>query len=92
VTDPQVFGAPLQRDTDGSWWFVHVPREVRQAFQHLERRGFTPVQVSMGRTSWAASLMPWADGSAQIVIKKAVREGEGLQLGQELEVTVTART
>jgi len=81
----------VQCDVDGSWWFVHVPQEVRQAFKHLEVRGFTPVQVTIGRTNWAASLMPWADGSAQIVIRKAIRDDEGLQLGQELEVTATAR-
>jgi hypothetical protein len=91
VTPPQVFRAPLQRDHDGTWWFVHVPKEVRQAFKHLERRGTTPVHVTVGGTSWAASLMPWADGSAQIVVNAAVRRREGLHLGQQVEVMVSAR-
>lgn len=91
VTGQQVFRAVLERDVDGTWWFVHVPTEVRRAFRHLERRGHVPVRVTIGGSSWAASLMPWADGSAQVVVDARVRAREGLALGDELEVLVEPR-
>ena len=91
MREEQIFRARLQRDADGTWWFVHVPEEVRRAFAHLERRGHTRVWVTVGGTTWPASLMPWADGSAQVVVNAKVRGRESLDLGQELEVRLTPR-
>jgi hypothetical protein len=85
------FETILERDKDGTWWYVHVPIEIRQALKHLEKRGTIPVVVTIGETSWEASLLPWADGSAQIVVKKEIRTKEHLELGQKLHVSVAPR-
>ena len=85
------FAARLERDPDGTWWYVHVPREVRLALKQHERRGTVPVIATIGGSSWDASLMPWADGSAQLVVKRAIRERERLAEGSELSVSVRAR-
>ena len=86
------FTATLERDKDGTWWYAHVPKEIRQALKHLENRGTIPVDATVGQTTWPASLLPWADGSAQIVIKKAIREKEHLSLGDTIAVSVRERT
>jgi hypothetical protein len=88
--DSTTFTAPLERDKDGTWWYVHVPAEVRAGWKRLERRGFIAVTATVGGSRWTASLMPWADGSAQLVIKRPVREREGLRLGSDVTVTLTA--
>lgn len=85
------FTSVLERDKDGTWWYVHVPRHVREALKHLEKRGSVPVVATIGQTSWEGSLLPWADGSAQLVVKKPVRTREGLELGQTLDVRVRPR-
>jgi hypothetical protein len=86
------FSGVLERDKDGTWWYVHVPKQIRHQLKHLETRGMIPVSATIGHTTWQASLLPWADGSAQITINKTVRTKEALTLGQELQVRVQPRT
>jgi hypothetical protein len=83
--------ARLEKDSDGTWWYVHVPMEVRQAFAAYQRRGIVPVTATIGATSWDGSLLPWADGSAQLSVNKRIRKAEGLDLGDELVVTLRVR-
>jgi hypothetical protein len=88
---PIVFSSRLDRDRDGTWWYAHVPAAVRQALAAYARRGSVPVTATLGRSTWEASLLPWADGSAQLSVKKAVRIAESLQLGDALEIQVVPR-
>jgi hypothetical protein len=90
--EPLFFTATLEQDKDGTWWYAHAPKEIRQALKQLEVHGTIPVEATIGHTTWVASLLPWADGSAQIVIKKLVRDKERLKLGDTLEITVRQRT
>ena len=84
------FEASVERDKDGTWWYVHVPERIRVALKSFETRGHIRVRCAIGSTTWNASLMPWADGSAQLVLKKQVRDSEHLQLRQRILVRVTA--
>lgn len=86
--DSATFTAPLERDKDGTWWYVHVPAEIRRAWRDFERRGHIKVDATVGGSHWSGSLMPWADGSAQLTVGKAVRTSEGLVLGDPVTVTV----
>ena len=86
------FTGTLERDTDGTWWYIHVPKHIRDQLKHLEKRGAIPVTATIGRTTWPASLLPWADGSAQITVNKTVRDNEALTLGQEVEVLIVPRS
>jgi hypothetical protein len=86
------FIGTLERDKDGTWWYVHVPKHIRDQLKHLEKRGTIPVSATIGGSTWQASLLPWADGSAQITIKKTIRDKEALTLGQELQVLIAPKT
>jgi hypothetical protein len=85
------FTSLLERDKDGTWWYVRVPKHIRDQLKHIEKRGIIPVNATIGRTTWRASLLPWADGGAQITVNKTVRDKEALTLGQELEVLIVPR-
>lgn len=89
--EPLSFIAKLQQDKDGTWWYVHVPEEIRLALKAHERRGIIAVTATIGATSWEGSMLPWADGSAQLSVNKAIRSKEGLELGQEMTVKVVVR-
>jgi hypothetical protein len=83
------FTGMLERDKDGTWWYVHVPKDIRDQLKYLEKRGGTiPVVVTIGLTTWQTSMLPWADGSAQITINKTVRDKEALRLNQQLQVLI----
>jgi hypothetical protein len=91
TVDAQSFEGVLERDPGGTWWFVHVPATVRQRMKPPARRGVLPVTATIGRTSWPGSLLPWADGSAQITVNKRVRAAERLEQGQTVTVRVEPR-
>ena len=59
-----------------------------QRLKSFEKRSSIRVVATVGHTSWEGSLLPWADGSAQLVINKRIREAEDLELGQKLQITV----
>ena len=88
---PHTITAPLEMDKDGTWYYVHVPLEVRQDFKSLEKRGIIPVTARVGSSTWPASLLPWADGSAQLSIGRKIRERENLSRGQQIEVEIAPR-
>jgi hypothetical protein len=85
------FTSMLERDKDGTWWYVQVPKHIRDQLKHLERRRIIPVTATIGRTTWRASMLPWVDGGAQITVNKKVRDKEALTLGQELDVLIVPR-
>jgi len=87
----QTFQAVLQQDTDGTWWYVHVPKEIREAFKQFEKRGIIHVKIAINETTWDGSMLPWADGSAQISIGSKIRKKENLTLGDRLSVSVSPR-
>lgn len=91
MNERQSFEATLEMDKDGTWWYVHVPKEVRNAYKQYEKRGIVHVTVTVGSTTWDGSMLPWADGSAQISVNKNVRNKESLRLGDTVSVSVLPR-
>lgn len=85
------FRTILEKDNNGTWWYVHVPLEMRQKLKQFEKRGIIAVQAQIGTTNWEGSLLPWADGSAQITVNKKIRDSERLELGQVVDVTIKPR-
>ena len=91
AVDSDSFDTKLQMDKDGTWFYVHVPAELRTKYKAWEHRGIIHVTTTIGSTSWDGSMLPWADGSAQISVNKAVRTKEGLALGDTVHVSVVPR-
>lgn len=88
---PETIKTSLECDKDGTWYYVHIPKQVRGKFKALEKRGAIKVTSTIGNSTWNGSMLPWADGSAQIVINKKVRLHEQLELGHELTIVIQPR-
>ena len=81
-----------------SWTFVSLPakasdeiRDEIRANAGEPRRGFgsVRVRVRVGRSTWTTSIFPdSASGTYALPIKRAVREAEGLVVGDTAAVTV----
>lgn len=82
------FDAALEVGEDGIWHYVHVPKEPRDKYKAREHRGIIKVRATIGNSTWDASLMPWADGSAQISVNKKVRTAEAIQVRDVVRVSV----
>jgi hypothetical protein len=76
------------------WVFVTVPKELSEDIREVPRpfrRGFGSirVQVTIGATTWSTSIFPDADTGCYVLpVKKAVRDAEGVDLGDEVEVSL----
>jgi hypothetical protein len=87
----EIIEATLEQDKDGTWWYVHIAKESRDKYKHLEKRGIVPITATIGSTTWDGSILPWADGSGQISVNKNVRLKEGLHLGDSFKIQISPR-
>lgn len=77
-----------------TWTFISLPVEASEDIGDLAsgpRRGFgsVRVRVTVGASTWATSIFPdSANGSYVLPIKRAVRQAEGLGVGDVATVTV----
>lgn len=89
------FTAPLWRwPANDAWHFVTVPAELSDhiRFASGPPRGFgsVRVEVSVGTTTWRTSVFPdSARGAFLLPVKRAVRQAEGLDDGDDVGVRLT---
>lgn len=86
-------GILWRAEADDAWWFVTVPadltEDIRFAAGPPKGFGSVPVEVTVGATTWRTSLFPdTRRGSFLLPIKRAVRQAEGLDDGDEVPVTL----
>ncbi len=77
-----------------SWTFVSLPADASDEIRERAggpRRGFGSlrVRVRIGGSDWRTSVFPGSDGVYVLPVKRAVREAEGLGIGDTTAVTVT---
>lgn len=83
---------PWQGDKT-SWVFVAVPPDDADAIDDATSMtggfGSVKVAVQIGKTSWSTSLFPSKEMETYVLpLKKAVRQAEGVEIGQPVEVTI----
>ena len=75
------------------FYFVTVPEDESQLIAESSALvtygwGVIPVTVRAGKTEWATSLFP-KDGAYLVPLKVVVREAEGLELGDTVDLRLT---
>jgi hypothetical protein len=78
---------------EGGWFFVTLPAEAAAVVRERPRapRGFGSVRVraAIGATTWSTSVFPDSgSGSFVLPVKKAVRQAEQLDDGDEVQVVL----
>lgn len=88
------FGAPLFKWSGGNWYFVALPEEAAAEARFEAaglRGGFGSIKVvaRVGNSEWRTSLFPdKARDTFLLPMKKAVRQAEGLDEGDEVAVSL----
>lgn len=89
------FSAPLfKTEGTGAWVMLALPFEQADAIDevaHGQRHGFGSVRVEarIGATTWRTSLFPDRRRESFVMgVKRAVREAEGLDVGDVADVEV----
>jgi hypothetical protein len=86
------FPAALWRWPKGNWHFVTLPFDVSDEIDESAssaRVGFgsVRVEVTIGATTWSTSVFPDTTAEAFVLpIKRAVRDAEGIDAGDEVNV------
>lgn len=76
-----------------AWFFVTLPVDDAEDIRELvpERRGFgsVRVEVELGGSVWRTSIFPDSDtGSYVLPVKRSVREAEGIDEGDTVDVSL----
>ncbi|MFQ5522821.1 MAG: DUF1905 domain-containing protein [Acidimicrobiia bacterium] len=88
------FSGPLwEYQGEAPWVFVTLPVDaadrIRERFPAPGGFGTIKVEVELGESRWQTSLFPdKASGSFLLPIKRAIRDREGLAIGEAVEVSV----
>ena len=87
------FAAELwEHDGEGSWHFVSVPADLSDDVRARvgRRRGFgsARVRVTVGGTTWSTSVFPSKEGHYVLPVKRAVRDAEGIDVGDLVDVAL----
>ncbi len=77
-----------------AWYFVIVPEELMKKVKAKKPktigRGFFPVNVTLGSTTWRTSLLPMGNKTGDkrffIALKASVRKNELVEAGEEITV------
>jgi hypothetical protein len=76
-----------------AWHFVTLPVDDAEDIRELvpDRRGFGSVRVEaeIGSSTWTTSIFPdSSSGSYVLPVKKAIRQAEGIDEGDTVDVTL----
>ena len=78
----------------GAWVFVTVSQDASDAIRAVPRPprpGFGSIRVRarLGESRWATSIFPESKSGCYVLpVKKAVRQAEGVDVGDAIEVTI----
>jgi hypothetical protein len=71
----------------GGW--VYLP--IKQSYDDLNikkpRWGLVPATITIGKTTWKKSLLPFGDGTLFIALNAKVRKAEDIKIGDIINVT-----
>jgi hypothetical protein len=88
------FDADLYLHSGGSWVFLAVPADDSDDISEMvpKRNGFGSVRVraQIGDTKWRTSVFPDSKRKVYVLpVKKPVRESEGIDAGDTVEVSLS---
>ena len=87
------FAAALwEHDGEGSWHFVSLPVDLSDDIRERAgtRRGFGSVRVTVtvGESTWSTSVFPSKEGCYVLPVKRPVRDAEGIEVGDLVDVSL----
>jgi len=93
--EPHIINARVwEWEGKGSWHFITIEKPQSQEIKkdwHWPTKGFgsIPVIVTLGTSTWKTSVFPGKGGSYLLPLKKAVRDKEGIKIGNQIKLEVT---
>lgn len=76
---------------DGGWHYVAIPKEYTDTLEPIADRGLVAVRATVGGSSWDTSLLPMGDGTQFLALPAKVRDKEGIQIDDTVDVSFVIR-
>ena len=73
------------------WWFVRVPKKISSPYEILADRGLIAITASVGKNSWATSLLPYGDNTHFIALPQKVIKANNIKLNDTISVAFEIR-
>lgn len=71
----------------GGWVYLPIQQTYADLGIKKPKWGLVPVTITIGRSTWQKSLLPFGDGSLFIALHEKVRKAEGIHVGDTLSAT-----
>ena len=74
----------------GGW--VYLP--IKQTYTDLgfttnkPKWGLVPATITLGKTTWKKSLLPFGDGTLFVALSEKIRKAESIRVGDKITVTI----
>ncbi len=72
----------------GGWIYVSIPQTYKD-LGGKPKWGLVPATITIGKTTWKRSLLPFGDGTLFIALNDKVRKSEKLSVGDTITISFT---
>jgi len=70
----------------GGWVYVSITQTYSDLGIKKPRWGLVPATITIGKTTWKKSLLPFGDGTLFIALNEKVRKAENIKVGDKVIV------
>jgi len=84
-----VKGTVKQFPQKGGWVYLSIPQTYKD-FGGKPKWGLIPATITLGKTTWKRSLLPFGDGTLFIALSEKIRKAEKINVGDSVTVTFEA--
>jgi len=82
-------GTVRQFPQKGGWVYIPVKQTYKDLTVRKPKWGLVPATITLGKTTWKRSLLPYGDGTLFIALNEKVRRAENVSVGDKVTVTFT---
>ncbi len=65
----------------GGWVYLPIPQTYSDLKIEKPKWGLVPVTITIGKTTWKKSLLPFGNGTLFIALNQKVRQAEKIHIG-----------
>ncbi len=73
----------------GGWVYLPIKQSYADLKINKPKWGLVPAIITIGRTTWKKSLLPFGDGTLFIALNEKVRKTENIKVGDNVTATFT---
>lgn len=70
----------------GGWVYLPIKQTYTDLGIKKPKWGLVPATITIGKTTWKKSLLPFGDGTLFIALNEKVRKAENIKIGDTIKI------